>query len=533
MWMDDYIFDESFYEVDPAVLEDQRQREAFDAQFKDVFFPDASRNAWYRSEYVPRYAGNPVVEQFLEKKGDLLKRRGAYIAQEAEKGNLDPYIKHSQWLKKQNVLPADARTARQFFDDFTDRYGFPSRFSGLTTHDVYAHAIPEAYMGVVDKSLPRGVTGADESRATLIETLGGFLSGDPEKYTSEVLEDTLESVREDAKLGDPDLYKNLLFGDKQVEYEFFRDKYIEDATKAGYYHPWYQGTPLTQRDPRVSDPDTKRTDKYEGTPWADNKPSSISEDLWKGIMERYPSEDPKAILDFYEKAGAPYVRDLIQSDKLTLAPEVYTKLGPMDYTPENATAFLDNTLFGLDPVSAAASAIPNVLRNITKVPSSLLPGAADLIPSPEAIRTGYAQGPVEMGKQMAQEFAQSLPTAAGAAMLLSTPALAPFAPGIGAGLVGTAGVKALNEVVRQETGEGIVPKLRQAIGTAPRTGLSSPPRQGEKPLTAEIRPLSASQRQKMNQQATQNELQRRMKLIKERFNLRKGELGLTELFLGR
>ena len=194
---------------------------------------------------------------------------------------------------------------------------------------------------------------------------------------------------------------------------------------------------------------------------------------------------------------------------------------------------LGNYFFSTDPVTAATQAVPGVLSSIKSTPSSLLPGAADLIPSPEAIRTGYAQGPVEMGKQMAQEFAQSLPTAAGAAMLLSTPAVAPFAPGIGAGLVGTAGVKALNEVVRQETGEGIVPKLRQAIGTAPRTGLSSPPRQGEKPLTAEIRPLSASQRQKMNQQATQNELQRRMKLIKERFNLRKGELGLTELFLGR
>jgi len=35
-------------------------------------------------------------------------------------------------------------------------------------------------------------------------------------------------------------------------------------------------------------------------------------------------------------------------------------------------------------------------------------------------------------------------------------------------MVGVAGTKALNEVVRQETGEGIVPKLRQVLGTAPR-----------------------------------------------------------------
>ena len=197
--------------------------------------------------------------------------------------------------------------------------------------------------------------------------------------------------------------------------------------------------------------------------------------------------------------------------------------------PASATA----RYYGLDPVSSAASAIPGVLSNIRRVPSALLPGAADLIPSPEAIRTGYAQGPVEMGKQMAQEFAQSLPTAAGAAMLLSTPALAPLAPGIGAGMVGTAGAKALNEVVRQETGEGIVPKVRQFLGTAPRTGVSAPQVQGEKPLTAEIRPLTQAQRQKMNQQATQSEMQRRMELAKERFNPRKGEFGLSELIFGR
>jgi hypothetical protein len=137
--------------------------------------------------------------------------------------------------------------------------------------------------------------------------------------------------------------------------------------------------------------------------------------------------------------------------------------------------------YAADPVGGALVGGADVLRNLRRTPSALLPGAADLIPSPEAIRTGYAQGPVEMGKQMAQEFAQSLPTAAGSAMLLSTPVLAPFAPGIGAGMVGVAGTKALNEVVRQETGEGIVPKVRQFLGTAPRTGVSAPARQGESP----------------------------------------------------
>jgi hypothetical protein len=138
-----------------------------------------------------------------------------------------------------------------------------------------------------------------------------------------------------------------------------------------------------------------------------------------------------------------------------------------------------------------------------------------------------------MGKQMAQEFIQSLPTAAGAAMLLSAPALAPLAPGIGVGMVGTAGTRALNEVVRQETGEGIVPKLRQALGTAPRTGVASPARTGPQPLTAQIRPLTQAQRTEQQRQQNRSEFQRRMDLAGERFNPRRGEFGLSELLFGR
>jgi hypothetical protein len=266
-------------------------------------------------------------------------------------------------------------------------------------------------------------------------------------------------------------------------------------------------------------------------------------------IKTYLTEAGRLFQDRYVRPAAEQMRGLIVSQFPGLdSPSAASKLGKgVDILPNRYIRFLQeldkkykgsvgdigNFFYGADPLTSAAAAIPDVLGNIKRVPSSLLPGAADLIPSPEAIRTGYAQGPVEMGKQMAQEFAQSLPTAAGAAMLLSTPALAPLAPGIGAGMVGTAGAKALNEVVRQETGEGIVPKVRQFLGTAPRTGVSSPQVQGEKPLTAEIRPLTQAQRQKMSQQATQNEMQRRLELAKERFNPRKGEFGLSELIFGR
>lgn len=535
LFEDDLLLDEdSLFESKPDVIEDQRKREAFDEQYKNVFFPDVSQNAWYQNEYVPRYAGNPVIEKFLAEKGELLKRRGEYIAKEAEKGNLDPYVKHAQWLQRQNVLPEDAQPVRKYFDDFAEQYGFNNEFSGITAHDIYAHGIPEAYMGVVDKSMPRSVTGADEARATLIEALRGVPFDAPRNNMPGALEQMLEGVREDAKVGDPDLYKELLLDDKRSEYEFLRDNYIKKATKAGYFHPLYEGTPLDPTSPRVSDPDTRYSDKYEGTPWADSTPSSITKDLWKAVYSRFPSEDPKDILDFYEKAGAPYLRDIIESDRLTLAPEVYSNLRAPHYSkPGNADAFLNNTMFSLDPVTAPASAVPGIARNIKRAPSSLLPGLADLIPSPEAIRTGYAQGPVEMGKQMAKEFTQSLPTAAGAAMLLSTPAAAPLAPGIGAGLVGTAAARALNEVVRQETGEGIVPKVRQFLGTAPRTGISAPLAQGAKPLVAQVKPLTAAQKDQMYKNQTRSEMQRRLDLARERFNPRGGEFGISELLFGR
>ena len=214
----------------------------------------------------------------------------------------------------------------------------------------------------------------------------------------------------------------------------------------------------------------------------------------------------------------------LAADKLTALTEFdpyknYNELGMM--------------IFGADPAGAAAKGAGELARGLRRTPSALLPGAADLIPSPEAVRTGYQQGPVAMGKQMAQEFVQSLPTAAAAAGVLATPLAAPLAPGIGAGLVGTAGARALNEVVRQETGEGIVPKLRQAIGTAPRTGAASPSRAGSRPLTAQVRPLTTAQRAEVTRQQNRNELQRRIELAQQRFNPGKLEYGLSELLRGR
>ena len=189
------------------------------------------------------------------------------------------------------------------------------------------------------------------------------------------------------------------------------------------------------------------------------------------------------------------------------------------------------TYYAADPVTAAARGVGELGKAIKRTPASLAPGIADLIPSPEAIRTGYAQGPVAMGKQMGQEFVQSLPVALGASSALAAAPV--LAPGVGAGLIGTAGARALNEVVKQETGEGIVPKLRQFIGTEPRSNIAAPVVPTEKPLVASLKPLSSEQKQEMQRRAARSELEKRVDLIKERFNPRKGEFGLSELLFGR
>ena len=185
------------------------------------------------------------------------------------------------------------------------------------------------------------------------------------------------------------------------------------------------------------------------------------------------------------------------------------------------------------PTPAVRQTFERPVRAVLRNPASLLPGLADLIPSPEAIQTGYKQGPAAMGQQMGREFFQNLPTSAAFAGALSTPVLAPLAPGVGLGFVGSAAANAANEVVRQETGEGIVPKMRQFIGTAPRTNVAGKPRMAAAPLTAEIKPLSAQGKTEMTRRQNRNELEKRLDLVKERFNPRKGEFGLSELLFGR
>ena len=175
--------------------------------------------------------------------------------------------------------------------------------------------------------------------------------------------------------------------------------------------------------------------------------------------------------------------------------------------------------------------LANLARDIRRTPSSLAPGVADLIPSAEAVRAGYEQGPEAMGKQMAQDFVAGLPVSAALTPVLANPAVAPLAPGVGLGLIGSAAVEAADEAVRQETGEGIAPKLRQFLGTRQRTGLADKPY--EIPTKPEPIPTLGIAEPRSGLQKFRDEIQFRTDLAGERFNPRRGEFGLSELIFGR
>lgn len=188
--------------------------------------------------------------------------------------------------------------------------------------------------------------------------------------------------------------------------------------------------------------------------------------------------------------------------------------------------FYSTLVPGVTPDSLA-----NLAKDIRRTPSSLAPGVADLIPSAEAVRAGYEQGPEAMGKQMAQDFVAGLPVSAALTPVLANPAVAPFAPGVGLGLIGSAAVEAADEAVRQETGEGITPKLRQFLGTRQRTGLADKPY--EIPTKPEPIPTLGVAEPRSGLQKFRDEIQFRKDLAGERFNPRRGEFGLSELIFGR
>lgn len=161
--------------------------------------------------------------------------------------------------------------------------------------------------------------------------------------------------------------------------------------------------------------------------------------------------------------------------------------------------------------------------------------AADLIPSREAVQDFYAGKPLQGFGRMAGDVASGIPAAlATGAVVSAAPALAPLAPGIGAGFATIRAANALDEASRKQTGEGLISKFRQTIGTEPRTGYANPDfRTTSQAVTPQITALTPQQRRTMEQRQNRNELQKRLDLFKERFNPSRGEFGFSELMFGR
>ena len=205
------------------------------------------------------------------------------------------------------------------------------------------------------------------------------------------------------------------------------------------------------------------------------------------------------------------------------------------------TSWFDGHLAAVDGLRSSLGDLVQKPFQSTPLRGALSVGAADLIPSRESIQTAYQKGPMSALKQHSEEFLKSVPIAAGIGLTAqATPALATAAAYAGPGLVAVAGAEAVDEVVKQQTGESIIPKFQQAIGTKPRTGRveGSP----QEKLKAEldriqnpptIKPTTRKPRRTQIKDAPFPDFAHRLRLAGDRFNPSKLEFGLSELIFGR
>ena len=201
------------------------------------------------------------------------------------------------------------------------------------------------------------------------------------------------------------------------------------------------------------------------------------------------------------------------------------------------------------PLNVVKDGMIDLAQNIKKTPSSLLPGAADAIPSKEAVNRLYQEGPTEAGKQLLTDFLVGIPLSAGLAPILSSPAAAPFAPGVGGGLLGVAGVEAADALARQQTGKGLLQRVRETAGAISgdrslvgtdrgRINPDSDPGRAmlEREMARVDNPpeINAIDPQDIQQQPqSENFLERRLRLAKEARQSDPYDFGITELLFGR
>ena len=196
-----------------------------------------------------------------------------------------------------------------------------------------------------------------------------------------------------------------------------------------------------------------------------------------------------------------------------------------------------------DQLTSRSNATPPKLKGYGPGGAFLSLGAADLIPSRETVKTAAKEGPVAAAKQHGGEMIRSLPVAGGvAALSTAVPQLATAAPYIAPGLIAVAGAEAIDETVKQTTGEGVLSKVRQTIGTEERTGYSAPNNSLKEQIKRDIdrvnnpptiTPTKKNPRYGSLKNSPAPELGRRLRLAGERFNPSKLEFGISEILFGR
>lgn len=288
---------------------------------------------------------------------------------------------------------------------------------------------------------------------------------------------------------------------------------------------------LSTRDSRDSNWGTKKNIIEKGLEDSGDIDASIMfRDLLTEAAER---NDKRQILDLLEQGQEVLEKSEFRPDLSS----VFTKDNELI---SSADEFFD---FQKDNLNAPKS--KRFATNVWSAPSAfkagLSVGLADLIPSAEVVRTANQKGLKKGAKQFGQEAVMGIPT--GLAVTAATsaiPAIAPFVPGVGGGIMLTEGARTLNEVSRATTGESLLSKARQTLGTAPRTGYSSPnssvQEQNQRRMERvknppQIKPATSVPTPTKDLPIP--ELGRRVRMASERFNPAKLEFGITELLFGR
>jgi len=252
----------------------------------------------------------------------------------------------------------------------------------------------------------------------------------------------------------------------------------------------------------------------------------LGPDQWRNIYGEEVTWNPSALKDpaLRTALGVPKGADVSGYRAPEFQPQPLFK----DYNPSKTPIFKDSPQFKMPRATLAASV-------------SALP---DVIPSAEVIKATAKGGPLAGIGEYAKEQVMSVPTSAAVGLgTYLVPGALPFVPGVAAGVALTEAGRSLQEASRQLTGESALSKIRQTIGTKPRTGFATSTPQETyqraqqrvdnppqiKPLT---RPVPKSN-QINRQSSPMDEFKRRARMAGARFNPLKGEFGLTEMLFGR